>query len=314
MLELLTMKPHKPVMPPLKALPAFIAVAKHLNFTKAADELYVTHSAISQSIRNLEDFLGVKLFNRTPNKQTMLTIQGERYFAEIHKAMNAIVAATERELGITTSKRLTVNVLMTLTMHWLIPRIPVFQVNHPNIDLRLSTLGLEIDFTRDNIDISITYGHKEDWPNLYSKKLFDDELVMIASNHIIPKTYRLNTLIKQFKAIYVDSDLRKQDWKQWCKKAEIPEPEKTKRIYFQTTSQALQAVASGVGIMVTHKPFIIDDIQSGQLKQITSTTLQLSKSYYLTCPKEKLAFNKVAEFCRWLVDEAKITCQNLKAF
>ena len=142
MLELLTMKPHKPVMPPLKALPAFIAVAKHLNFTKAADELYVTHSAISQSIRNLEDFLGVKLFNRTPNKQTMLTIQGERYFAEIHKAMNAIVAATERELGITTSKRLTVNVLMTLTMHWLIPRIPVFQVNHPNIDLRLSTLGL----------------------------------------------------------------------------------------------------------------------------------------------------------------------------
>lgn len=314
MLELLTMKYSRPKIPPLKALPPFIAVARHLSFTKAADELCVTHSAVSQSIRGLEEFLGVKLFNRMPNKQITLTMQGERYFIEIHNAMDTIVAATERELGITTNNILTVNVLTTLTMHWLIPRIPLFQAKHPEIDLRLSSLGLEIDFMRDNIDISITYGHKEDWPDLYCKKLFDDELVIIGSNTLIPKTYQLKTLIKRLKAVYVDSDLRKQDWKQWCKKAKIPEPSKAKRIYFQNTSQALQAVASGVGIMVTHKPFIIDEIQSGRLKQIANTTLPLTKSYYLTCPKEKLTLKKVTNWNRWLLNEAKMARKNLEDF
>lgn len=306
------MKNSKTALPPLKTLPAFIAVAQHLSFTKAAEALHVTHSAISQNIRSLEDFLGIKLFARTPNKQTTLTLQGERYFEEIRKAMNTIVAATERELGISTSNILTVNIPMTLTMHWMIPRMPLFQAKYPDIDLRLSALGLDIDFARDNIDIAITYGYKEEWSNLYCKKLFDDELVMVASSNLIPKIYKIETLLKHFKAIYVNNALRKYDWKEWCESAEISEPKKSKRIYFQNTSQALQAVANGIGIIVTHKPFIIDEIESGQLKQVTDKILHLKKSYFLTCPKENLSVNKVNAFCRWLTEEAKLIRKKIR--
>ena len=218
--------------------------------------------------------------------------------------MNTIVAATERELGMTSRNILTVNVLTSLTLHWLIPRMPHFQAAYPDIDLRLSTLGLNIDFSKDNIDMAITYGHKEDWPHLYCKKLFDDELMMIASNRMIPKNHTLEKLLKKFKAIYVRSHLRKNDWEQWCKAAQIPEPKKADRIYFQNTSQALRAVASGIGLMVTHKPFIMDEIESGALIQISNTVAQPNKAYYLICPKETLGKNKASKFHDWLIQES----------
>ena len=299
------MNAKKQSLPPLKTLPTFIAVAKHLSFSKAAGELYVTHSAVSQSIRVLEAFLGVKLFDRGPNKQVTLTEQGKQYFPEINGAIDTIVGATQRQLGISKDNRLTVNVITTLTMRWLIPRLPSFQTDYPDIDLRLSTLGREVDFTRDNIDLGIVYGHEDDWPQLYSKKLFDDQLVLVAHPKIIPKSYQLKNLINQFKSIYVDYEYRKYDWKQWCQQMGIREPKKSNRIYFQNSSLALQAAASGVGIIVTHKPFIIDDVRSGQLQLLSDTVLSLSKGYYVICPKEKFELQKVSEFCNWLAKEAK---------
>jgi len=185
-------------------------------------------------------------------------------------------------------------VLGSLAMQWLIPRITAFQSIAPDIDLRLSALGINVDFDRDEIDVSISYGHKTDWPNCYCRKLFDDELILVASPKFKGK----------YPAIYVDAALRAEDWPAWCQHAKIPEPKPEKRIYFQNTSQALLAAINGAGILVTHKPFINDAVKSGQLKQISKKTLPLDKSYYLIYPKQKKTNKAIEKFSRWLMQEA----------
>ena len=289
-------------LPPLKTLPAFAATAKHLSFSKAAAELHVTHSAISQSIKLLEEFLGQPLFNREGG-QVSLTEAGKAYSVAITNALNNIQSATDQQRGASASKVLTVNILTTLALRWLIPRLPSFQNQHPEIDCRLSTLTEEIDFSKDQVDVAISYGHADDWPSRYSQKLFDDKLVLVGSPKIIQSEQSVEQLLKNFKAIYVTLDVRKYDWPQWCQALNVKQPSKRNRIYFQTSSQALQAVVSGLGIAVTHQPFISDDLQSGQLIKLAAAEVSLTKSYYFTCPKNRAGETKINCFKEWLTAE-----------
>lgn len=294
----------KTPLPPLKTLPAFLAVAKHLSFSKAAKELHVTHSAISQSIRALETFLDTPLFDRGANKKVSLTPEGEHYFPDIQKALQLITSATEKQLGITTRNLLTINIPSTLALRWLIPRLPGFQSQYPELDLRLSTLGREVDFTRDNIDISLTYDLEESLATVHHQLLFDDSLVLAANPKCLPEAIQLDTLTQQLTCIYVDTELREQDWPLWCKTAGITEPDLPNRMLFQNSTQALQAAVNGVGMIVTHASFIMDDLQSGQLKLASDIQHRLSKRYYLTCSKEKAELKNVVAFFDWLQNEA----------
>lgn len=290
------MKKH---LPPLKSLPAFLAVAKNLSFSKAARELHVTHSAISQSVRILETFLGQQLFIRQGNK-IALTASGKEYYYAINAAVDLIAEATRQQLQMhPASNLLTVNVISTLAMRWLIARLPDFQAKHPEIDLRLSTVGSkEFDFVRDGIDVALAYGCKEDWVGFETQKIADDKLVLVGN-----KTHEhtpLEKLLQTAKAIYIDAELRRSDWKLWCAKADIREPKKEDRIYFKNSAQALQAAVSGVGILVTHYLFVVDDIQQGNLSLLSKVMLSLDEKYYLIYPKNKLKLKNVESFCKWL--------------
>lgn len=290
--------------PPLKTLPAFLAVAKNLSFSKAAEELHVTHSAISQSVRLLESFIGHKLFDRQ-GKKVSVTPRGNQYYHAINAAMDIIDEATQQQLGSAIGNLLTVNVVSTLALRWLIARLPAFQSLHPDIDLRLSTLtSKEFDFDRHAIDIAIAYGHEDDWPQFETKKIFDDKLVLVGNSKQFKKILPIEKLLKEYKAIYVEAKLRKFDWENWCKAACVSDPKNKNRIYFESSSQALQAVISGVGIMVTHYPFIMDDIYSERLILLSKIELPLRKGYYLVYPKEKARSKKISHFCHWICSES----------
>ena len=304
------MKTPKSSLPPLKTLPAFLAVAKHLSFTKAAQELHVTHSAVSQSIRALEAFLGTPLLIRG-SQWVALTEQGQTYFWEVQEGMQRIREATQKQLGDLRASVLTLNLSTALMMRWLIPRLPQFQSEYPAIDLRLSSLEGKFDFNRNRIDVGIAYGEAENWPYFYNKKLFSDQLILVGSPKIIPKTHSVDSMIRRLKAVYVDAAIRREDWTHWCKKAGIPEPDESRRVYFQNSAQALQAVASGVGIMVTHQLFVVDDIQSGQLRLVSDILFPMRPSYYLICPKENLKLPKIHLLCDWLIQEAYATNKKL---
>lgn len=288
-------------LPPLKTLPAFVAVAQNLSFTQAAAQLHVTHSAVSQSIRQLETYLQVTLFDRESGRNIELTQEGKRYFYEIERALGIIAKATAAERVSSADNMLTVNVLTTLTMHWLIPRLADFYASHTDIDLRLSTLGVDFDLIQNKIDMAVMYGVEGQWPKYYCEKLFDDQLVLVAGAQIANENKSTKKLLDEHKAIYVDSELREQDWKAWCNAAGLKQPDRSKRIYFQGSSSALQAVSAGMGVMVTHKPFIVSDIASGQLCLISNVEAEVDKSYYLVAQKDTLRFKKARIFRDWLI-------------
>src|SRR5262245_52209885 len=143
-------------LPPLNALPSFEAAARHLSFSKAADELHVTHGAVSRAIRNLEKHLGVQLFTRSV-RAVRLTPMGVNYAADVRQILDQLAAATLATTG-QQSSVLNVSTLDTFASKWLMPRLFKFRRENPGIDLRLSTSEKLADFVSDGIDIAVRYG------------------------------------------------------------------------------------------------------------------------------------------------------------
>ena len=113
-------------------------------------------------------------------------------------------------------------------------------------------------------------------------------------------------LLSHEKAIYVDMDLRKKAWEHWCVAAGVKVPDTNKRIYFQSSTQALQACVSGLGVMVTHAPFIQDDVQAGQLAKLSDVTVERKKAFYLVFPEKQLSSERALTFMRWLLSASDV--------
>ena len=141
-------------LPPLNALRAFEAAARHLSFTKAAEELYVTQAAVSHQVKALEEALGVQLFRRL-NRRLMLTDAGQLYLPALTEAFDGIDAATGRLRADENAGSLTVSVANSLAAKWLLPRLPRFRERHPEIDVEVSAADRLVDFGRDNVDMGI---------------------------------------------------------------------------------------------------------------------------------------------------------------
>lgn len=289
-------------LPPLNALRAFETVSRYLSVTKAAMELHVTHAAVSQQIKLLESTLNVALIIRE-GKRIRLTSDGEAYAAILSTAFTSIKQATSQLQKEYDPYVLTVRIPPTLALRWFIPRMSGFQNKHPNIDLRISTATQEIDFGQSNIDIAIIYG-KHNQANLSQELLFDDYLFPVCSPRFLDlKSGKLKNKFSSYKFIYVSAELRQKDWTHWLKKANLEEPPKSKRLYFQDTIQSLQAAEAGLGISIAHEPFVKDAIKLGKLVPPFDLQLELPSSYYLICPEKNLRYSKVKHFRNWLLAE-----------
>ncbi len=299
-------------LPPLKTLPSFLTVAKHKSFSKAADELCVTHSAVSQNIKQLETFLNKSLFNRTSRNVELTTI-GQNYYEEIAAALSIIDSATTKIIKSPKSNALNFNVISSLAMHWLIPRIGDFYAKHPEINLRISSLQREIDFADDDIDMALVYGEYAEITAYKAEELFADSLILVAQTELAKqlKSLELHEIIQQNTCIYVNNNLRKSDWPSWCKHADVTEPDKKQRLPFGNTLQALQACSNGLGVLVTHKPLIIAELQSQQLSQISNIEFIPEYKYYLTYPQEIAHYEHAMLFRDWLLKEANKLFKNL---
>lgn len=144
-------------LPPLNALKAFEAAARHLSFTKAAEELFVTQAAISHQIKALEENLSMKMFRRK-NRTLLLTEEGQSYFLDIKDIFSSLSQATEKLLSRTASGTLTVASQPSFAIQWLVPRLAQFSELHPEIDVRIKAIDLDEGFLNDDVDIAIYYG------------------------------------------------------------------------------------------------------------------------------------------------------------
>ncbi|WP_108651189.1 LysR substrate-binding domain-containing protein [Dongshaea marina] len=288
-------------LPPLKTLPVFLSVCRHLNFTKAARELCITHSAVSQNIQNLESYLGKCLLQRT-TRQMHLTAEGERYRQAIEEGMRLIEQATERELR--SQRQVALNAMPTLALKWLIPRLPELTALYPDIDLRLSTHStLGVDLQRDNLDLAISYGERDNWPDYVVYPWSEDHLVLVGQPAKYRDTLDLRGALAQQNTIWVKDPFRAKDWELWCQSMGVALPETKVRNYFQNSVQAIQAAIAGIGVLVTHRIFVLDELKAGLLVELCPETLLSSSSYYLLCRKERVRHPGVRQVIEWLLQQ-----------
>jgi LysR family transcriptional regulator, glycine cleavage system transcriptional activator len=167
-------------LPPMSTIRSFEAAARHLSFSKAADELYVTHGAL---IRTLEDFLGAKLFKRSI-RAVALTEAGAGYYLVVRELLDRLQTATASLMGQHSSGIVNVSTIGSFAMKWLVPRLFRFSEQNPEIDIRLSTSQELANFAADGIDIVIRYG-RGNYPGLVSELLLKEELTPVCSPRLM---------------------------------------------------------------------------------------------------------------------------------
>lgn len=289
-------------MPPLNHLRAFEAAVRHESFTKAAHELNVTQGAISRHIRDLEDYLGFKLFQRINN--TLQVPRDSRQFADtLTRAFDQIHRASQE---LRHSKRrtiLTVRGYTNFIVRWLIPRLPEFQGLHPKVEVRISAGRQEADFSNDDIDLAIRFGRGH-WPGLRSDFLFSMDMVPVCSPALLERL-KLRNPEDVLQATVYNSYLRRDEWPQWFKLVSDRPFKPASEVLTEDLAVAHQCVISGMGIGLAQRHYVIDDLAAGRLVIPFDVPLRNESGFYLVCPEEHVDQPQIAAFRDWLLGVAR---------
>src|SRR5712691_5307003 len=283
---------HNP-MPPLNALRAFEAAARHLSLTKAAQELHVTAGALSHQIRALEDLLGVKLFERRV-RAIALTPAGKLLypglqtgFAHIQDAVASLgLAGDSRVLVISTSPG--------FTAKWLVPRLYRFANAHPEIDVRVSSSFGYANFTTDGVDAALRNlaGAVPPDPALMTEKLIDISLVPVCSPRLMEThgPFPRPDALKGVPLIHDDTLVHHAEvptWTDWFKAAGIDAVDVGRGLRFNSTDHALDAAGEGAGVLLAHDVLAYDDLRTGRLVIAVDLALPIGRAIYFVCPKSR---------------------------
>ncbi|MEZ9574078.1 LysR substrate-binding domain-containing protein [Vibrio sp. 10N.261.55.F4] len=289
---------------PLKSVYAFIAVAETGSMTDAARVLYVSHSAVSQAIKSLEQLVNKPLFQRV-GRRVVLNAAGKRYYRKVTPALEQVIEATEELARTPNDHRITLNMVNSLAMHWWIPRVPDFQAFAPSLDIRISTLTGPFDIEQEGVDVALVHGKPNEWEQYYSEKLGDDDLVLVCSPTLLKNQTGLSVeqLVKQNPTIGVFNLRRQHDWQVWCNNYQIPLPTFHSNLTFDVSIQAVQAAIRSLGVLVTHRLFVKDDISHGMLVELGKPVANPHQDFYFVCPKNKLKQESVLKLRTWLRHE-----------
>lgn len=291
-------------LPPMKTLAVFEAVARHKSFQAAAQELFITNSAVSQNIKNLEEFLQQKLFSRNA-RHVDFTKEGEKYYLHIQDALGKIELATKQIKEPRQSNTVVLSVLPSMAMLWLIPKLPELKKLHPDINLQISNSCPVTNFSEHNIDMAIEYiTEKIDDEKFVHQKLWDDYLILVASPYLKFKSKNLADIMTQQQCIFATNELRENDWPLWCKKNKVQIPKKQQRLNFDVTGQAIQATCNGLGVMVAHEVFVRYSLASNTLIQLDSLPVKTDGQYCLMRPKHLQVRPVLQKMWNWLLEEA----------
>ncbi|HHX8315856.1 LysR family transcriptional regulator [Vibrio diabolicus] len=286
---------------PLKSIYAFVAVAESGSMTEAAQILSVSHSAVSQAIKSLETQVNKPLFDRV-GRQVQLNADGKKYYRKVAPALEQIVDATEALIQDQNLQRITLNMVNSLALHWWIPRMSSLQDFAPQLDVRLSNLSGRFNLEQEGIDAALVHGNTDEWQDYYCEKLSEDELVLVCSPELIAKTKDSNIaqLLKQYPIIEVTNERRKNDWNVWQNATGILRPKSKKPITFNMSIQAVQATTRRLGLLVTHRLFVKDDIKYGQLIELGEPVINPHQQLYFVCPPHKLKLESFHLLRSWL--------------
>ena len=290
-------------IPPLRALKAFEASARHLSFTKAADELYVTQAAISHQIKSLEEKTKIQLFKRF-NRSLKLTTDGEIYLLSIMDALEHLEKATRQLSNRNASGLLNISLLPSFATKWMAKRIWKFQEKFPEIEVSISAFDGLVDFKKDNMDIAIRYGRGK-WTNLYSELLFKESVFPICNRSVykkLPKNPNPDILLNHK---LVHDNFSSEDWDMWFKEAGVQLNKTIKGTRFSHAVMMLESIEDGIGFALGRTPLVVDDLKRKILYAPFKVSIPSDYSYYFVCPEELENTAKIKEFKKWIFQEAQ---------
>jgi DNA-binding transcriptional LysR family regulator len=285
-------------LPPLNALRAFEAAARHLSFTRAAEELHVTQAAVAQQVKGLEATLGTKLFRRLP-RGLLLTDEGQALLPALKEAFDRIGQAIERLSSAAAGGTLVVSALTTFVLTWLVPRLPRFQAAHPEIEVRLMTTQHLVDFAREDVDVAIRHGTGH-WPGLRAERLFDEALTPLCGAAFRERLKSPDDLKRVTLLQTTDED----EWPVWLRAAGVAGFDPRRGPVFDSTKIAVQAAIDGLGVAIGGPALFADDIAAGRLFQPFPLTVGNGKAYWMVTPGGAAERPKVRAFRQWILAEA----------
>lgn len=290
-------------LPPLKAVRYFECAARHLSFTKAADELSVTHSAISHQIKALEEWLGISLFDRGA-RSLSLTEAGRRFLPPVRAAFHQLAEASAEMRLFPGGGPLTVSALPSLASKWLVPRLYDFQARHPEIEVRISATDRLDPVGEGDVDIGIRYGRGQ-WAGVESELLLQDEVFPVCAPGILegPIPLKEPRDLVRFSLIS-DADWRRAQfdfWPRWLAAVGVPDLELKTNLSFNYSNLMIQAAIDGLGIALGNTMLAGDDLRTGRLVKPFPQTVLLETGYYLIYGKGGLRQAKVKAFRDWIL-------------
>jgi len=288
-------------LPPLNALPSFEAAARHLSFSKAADELRVTHGAVSRAVRNLEDHLGVQLMIRA-TRSVRLTPIGASFAAEIRGVLEHLAAATSAATG-QTSGIVNVSTIDSFAARWLMPRLFRFRRAYGDIDVRVATSERLADFISDGIDIAIRCGGGQ-YPGLSAELLMKEDHFPVCSPKLLRGRYPLRAPADLIRHTLLH-DVFTVDWAIWLHSAGIDHVDPHRGPTFLSSDHAIQAAVQGEGVVLGRSTLVADELAAGRLVRPFELSLPAGFAYYVVYPQRALQRPCVTAFRDWLVAEAR---------
>jgi LysR family transcriptional regulator, glycine cleavage system transcriptional activator len=291
-------------LPPLNALRAFEAAARHLSFTRAASELNVTQAAISHQIKTLEDHLRTPLFRRL-NRALMLTSAGQSLFPAVRDALDGLAEAAARLRAREAGGTLTVSTLPSFAVKWLVPRMSRFQDRHPGIDLRISAKEYLVDFARDDIDVAIRFG-RGNWPAVHAEWMLNEDLLPVCSPALLPDL-RSPAGLQNATLLHEEMlPLRSfPTWENWLAAAGVEGLDASRGPRFSHTHLMLQAAIDGRGVALGQALIVSDDLAAGRLVAPFQFRLPTGFGYFIVCPQAAVDRPKVKAFREWVLAELR---------
>lgn len=294
-------------LPSINSLCVFEAAARHMSFTRAADELFITQGGVSRQIRGLEEALGVALFVRV-HRGLKLTNAGQELLDAVSHGLNHIAQAVRAIRAAPVAPQLTVGATVSFAYFWLMPRLAKFNAAHPEVDLRLLAADHDVDFSSGSIDVAIRWGDG-DWPELDVTPMFGEEICAVCSPAYLAAHPELKTAsdLLQADLLHVESqgDVWRHivDWKAWLRHEGVTGSPRRRGMQFNTYPMVVQAAINGQGVALGWSYITNDFLRQGLLVRPVDTVLRTDLGYFLVSPSDSEAGADIAKFKSWVLAE-----------
>lgn len=285
--------------PPLGSLRVFVAAAQAGSVTGAAAELHLTHGAVSHQLRQLQDYLGIALFEHA-GRGVKLTEAGTAYAADVARGLAQIDKATDKLLAAREHRRLRVSCMPSFAARWLLPRLGNFISAHREIDVEVQSSLRLADIKGGEADVALRYGRGL-YPGLSSQLLMNDWHYPVCS----PQFAARNAMTRPEQLLglpLLHSD--NEPWWPWLRAAGVDVDEPQHGTVFDDSSLMLMAAVAGQGVALTRHTLAIDDLAAGRLIRPFPIAVATPYTYYFVCRPGDEEFGAVAAFRQWLFDEA----------